>query len=92
MRNKVLEPLEDMFFTDVKDLYENITYIQERFSSLERDYQELYKWYFFYQLCLLKDTKHNPIKSNLWSYICGVLPFYEVVMSYSIYKKSIKNI
>lgn len=92
MRNKVLEPLEDMFFTDVKELYENITYIQERFSNLERDYQELYKWYFFYQLCLLKDTKHNPIKSNLWNYICGIISFHEVSLSYFVYKKTIKNI
>ncbi len=62
--------MEDMMFINYDELYLKIDYVKSKFNGLQREQQEIYKWYFFSHLSILKDFKDNPIKSNTWEYIC----------------------
>lgn len=65
----LLKPLESLFFVDIKELHNNIDYIKSHYNELPLDYKTIYKWYFFQQLCLIRQFKYNPIKTIMWEYI-----------------------
>lgn len=65
----VLVPIQDMFFDNIHDLYIKCGYIRDKISTLDRDYKDIYKWYYFTKLSLLRESDHNPIKSTFWEYI-----------------------
>lgn len=65
--HEFMEQISDMRFLNVDDLFIKKTEIRHRFRELDKEQQEMYKWYFFYQLCLLK----NPLKSTMWNYVIG---------------------
>lgn len=62
-----MNEINDMRFIGIDDLFVKKTEVRHKFRELSDEYKELYKWYFFYQLCLLK----NPLKSNMWNYVIG---------------------
>lgn len=53
-------------FIGVDDLYRNIKQVRIGYLSLEKGVQNVYKWYFFYQLCIAKDV---GLKSAMWTFI-----------------------
>lgn len=57
--------IDDIRFDDIDDLFKKKAYVREKYLKMDFDAKELYKWYFFYQLCLLK----NPLKSAMWDYL-----------------------
>ena len=54
-------------FENIDDLYSKRKEIRENYSKLDFAEKQIYKWYFFYQLCILK----NPLKKIAWEYING---------------------
>ena len=52
-------------FTTVDELYARKEEIRKVVQEYDYDTLEIYKWYFFFQLCLLK----NPLKELLWNYL-----------------------
>lgn len=71
MNNRIIEEfmlrIKDMRFETVDELFIKKNKIRSKFETLDIDSKEIYKWYFFFQLCLLK----NPLKALMWDYICG---------------------
>lgn len=59
--------INDLRFLTPDELYENKEKIRKGYSKLRQDYKEIYKWYFFTQLCLLR----NPLKYLFWDYVNG---------------------
>lgn len=59
--------IEDIRFDNIDELFVRKAYIKDKYLSMKQDMKELYKWYYFYQLCLLK----NPLKSAMWDYLNG---------------------
>lgn len=55
-------------FDTVEELYERKEEIREKYGKLSGDIKRIYKWYYFYQLCLLD----YELKSLMWDYICGI--------------------
>ena len=64
----IIEELKEIEFTTVEELYEKKDEIRKKYKKLDKNIQRIYKWYFFYQLCLL-DYK---LKSLMWDYICEI--------------------
>lgn len=64
----IFEKIKEMEFSTVEELYEKKDEIKEKYQELDYNTQRIYKWYYFYQLCLL-DYK---LKSLMWEYICGI--------------------
>lgn len=62
-----LENMEEMRFLNIGELYTNRKIVKILYERLTLAEKEVYKWYFFYQLCLLK----NPLKKIMWEYIIG---------------------
>lgn len=65
---EIVQSLNDMSFETFEDLYERRKEIREKFKKKDENVKKLYKWYFFYQLCIL-DYK---LKSLMWDYIYGI--------------------
>lgn len=63
--DKFLELISDIQFTTVDEFYEKREYIKQKYNKLDVGSKEIYKWYFYFQFCLLK----NPLKEMLWTYL-----------------------
>ena len=62
-----MKDIEDARFMGIDDLFIRKDKIRRSFAMFDMPTKEIYKWYFFYQLCLIKD----PLKSEIWEYVCG---------------------
>lgn len=60
-----LEKIELMKFVTPLEFYNNKEIIKVMFNSLSKKGKEIYKWYFFYELCMYK----IPVKEALWDYL-----------------------
>lgn len=62
---EILERIKKARFITTDEVYANREEIRKVVQLYDLDTLEVYKWYFFFQLCLLK----NPLKSMLWDYL-----------------------
>lgn len=92
MGNKLLECIENIKFIDVNDLFDKIDFIKAKFMLLTPSYKEIYKYYFFYQLCLVRESKDNALKSIFWDYINGEGSRKDVEVSYSMFQEKVRNL
>lgn len=60
-----LDRIESIRFEEVDELYKKKEEIKVKYQGLDNETKEIYKWYFYFQLCLLK----NPLKEMLWTYL-----------------------
>lgn len=60
-----LEQIKDIRFTEVDEFYKRKEEIREKYQELDDGIKEIYKWYFYFQFCLLK----NPLKEMFWTYL-----------------------
>ncbi len=65
---QIAQEIGEMEFSTIEELYEKKDFIREKYSKLDYNTGRIYKWYYFYQLCLLD----YELKSLMWDYICGV--------------------
>ena len=61
------DSVQGLMFKDVDDLYARKMEIREKYASLDYPTKQIYKWFFYYQLCFLR----NPLKRLLWDFVCG---------------------
>ena len=64
---EIYQNIQELMFKDVDDLYLRKIQIREKFAQLDYPTKQIYKWFFYYQLCFLR----NPLKRLLWDFICG---------------------
>lgn len=64
---RFLRDIVGVDFFDMEDLFNNRKLIRRNYQMLTKDYKRVYKWYFYFKLCLIK----NPLKDLMWSYIAG---------------------
>jgi len=60
-----LEKIELMRFTTPDEFYESKKEIKAIYQELSKKGKEIYKWYFFYELSMLR----NPLKELMWEYL-----------------------
>jgi len=65
--NEFYASVQGLMFKDVDDLYSKKIEIREKYAILDYSTKQIYKWFFYYQLCLLR----NPLKRLLWEFISG---------------------
>ena len=63
-----MQDIEGMEFLTVEELYEKREFIREKYKILGKNEQRVYKWYFFYQLCIVD----YEFKSTMWDYVCEI--------------------
>jgi len=66
--NEYLQKINGIRFEGIDDLYIKKGFIKSEFKKMSIECKELYKLYFFYQLCICK----YKIKSVFWDYIINL--------------------
>lgn len=88
----LLERIEKARFTTTDEIFTRRKEIREIVQNFDLDTLEVYKWYFFFQLCLLK----NPLKELLWTYIAkqniSLSEESDLCKEYRLYKERCKRI
>lgn len=64
----LIDSIKGIEFDSVEGLFDRKDEIRSKFQKMDKNTQRIYKWYFFYQLCLLD----YELKSLLWDYLCGI--------------------
>lgn len=72
--NDFLLKISDIQFVSIDDFMDKKDYIKERFNELDLSTKQIYKYYFFYQLCLIKD---GILKECCWSYLHDQKVYYK---------------
>lgn len=67
---------EKVVFLGVDDLYLKLDQIRQGYLNMSKNFQQIYKWYFFYQLCLLH--KADYLKSAFWEFLNCSDEMYEI--------------
>ena len=65
--NEFYNSIQGLTFKNVDDLYNRKVQIREKYALLDYPTKQIYKWFYYYELCLLK----NPLKRLLWDFING---------------------
>ena len=79
-----LEKIKDIRFTEVDEFYKRKDEIKEKYQELDNETKEIYKWYFYFKLCLLK----NPLKEMLWTFLnmnCDIYFIAEMSNEYRLF-------
>lgn len=76
-----MNDIEEIRFATVDDFFQKKEFIKDKFQSYDIYTKEMYKWYFFYQLCLIK----YPLKSAFWDYLNGNDNLPEVSLQYRLF-------
>lgn len=61
-----MKSISDIRFETVEELFSKKKYIRENYQKLDKNCQEMYKWYFFAQLCVVRRLQ---LKRAFWYYI-----------------------
>lgn len=62
-----MEDIQECRFLNIDDFYVKREHIKKYYNTLDDATKEVYKWYFFYQICIIKD----PLRSLAWEYVNG---------------------
>jgi len=62
---EVLERIKKARFETTDEIYKKRKEIRQEVQTFDYGTREVYKWYFYFQLCMLK----NPLKELLWDYL-----------------------
>lgn len=67
---EIMEKIGVISFVSFEEAYNKKDFIKKVYSKLDIDTKEVYKWYFYKQLCLMTSKKMG-LKDYLWLYIVG---------------------
>lgn len=89
---EILERIKKARFLTTDEIYSRRKEIRETVQEFDVDTLEIYQWYFFKQLCLLK----NPLRDMLWDYLVldniGDKEEDDLMLEYMNYKDNCKRI
>lgn len=89
MRNSLKEKLESVRFINIEDLYERKEEIRLEYRDFSLFEKEIYKWYFFYELSLVRNS---GLKADLWDFL-NDMPCIDLEWKYKSFKKEkMKNL
>lgn len=67
---EIMEKIGKISFLSIDEIYKMRKYARKVYATFDDDTKEVYKWYFYHQLCLL-GNKRTDLKDYMWLYICG---------------------
>ena len=82
--NEFMNEIKDIRFKSVDDFMEKRHYIRENVEKLDKDTKEIYKWYFYHQLCLL-GQKQFELKDLMWLYAVGENVEFDLLLHYRLF-------
>lgn len=67
---EIMENIAIISFVSIDEIYSMRKKAREVYATFNEDTREVYKWYFYHQLCLLQ-SKNTNLKDLMWLYVCG---------------------
>lgn len=87
---EIMWNIRNIRFVSFDEIYENKDYFRQQVLMLDTDTLEIYKWYYYHQLCLMT-SKRAYLKELLWEYLSseriGIELMSELAIQYRIYKR-----
>lgn len=83
---EIMWNIRDITFVNIDEVYENKEKFRSIVLSLDSDTLEVYKWYFYHQLCLLSQKQYE-LKDLMWEYLVGKNIGLELAHQYRLYKQ-----
>ena len=82
---EIMWNIREVRFTDVDEVYNNKDKYRTVISSFDSETLEIYKWYFYHQLCYIP-YKRIKLKDLLWEYLMGCDNLQYLDLEYRQYK------
>lgn len=79
-----MNEIRDIRFKNVDEFMAKREFIRENTIKLNNDFKEMYKWYFYHQLCLLSQ-KFFEFKDLMWMYTIGEPVEFELTHQYRLF-------
>ena len=67
---EIMEKIGKISFVSFDEIYDMKDYAREVYNTFDQDTKEVYKWYYYHQLCMMTNKK-MVLKDDLWLYIVG---------------------
>ena len=83
---EIMERIGTITFVSIEEVYENKERYRDAVLLLDQDTLEVYKWYFYHQLCLLS-SKQGLLKDLMWEYLVGNNVVFDLAHEYRLYKQ-----
>ena len=68
---EILERISEISFISFDEIYDMREKAKVIYQTFDYDTKEVYKWYYYHQLCIMKSSKKDTLKDDLWLYISG---------------------
>ena len=79
-----MREIKDIRFLSVDDFMKRKEEIREKVKSLDAETKEIYKWYFYHQLCWL-GQRFFKLKDLMWMYAVGDPVDFDLALRYRIF-------
>lgn len=90
---EIMGKIGEISFISFDEIYEMRAKARKLYQKFDYDTKEIYKWYYYHQLCIMKSCKKEPLKDYLWLYISGREDMEEVLTKeYDKFSKKRQNI
>lgn len=67
---EIIEKIKEISFASFQEIYDMRDKARKIYASFDSETKEIYKWYYYHQLCLMTNKK-MCLKDCLWLYIVG---------------------
>jgi len=81
---EIMEKIGKITFETIDEVYEDRERYKKEVLMLDQETLEIYKWYFYHQLCLLT-SKQYELKDLMWQYLVGKNVELPLKHEYNIY-------
>ncbi len=81
---EIMEKIGTITFETIDEVYEDRVRYRNAVLLLDQDTLEIYKWYFYHQLCLLTQKQYE-LKDLMWEYLVGKNVECDLIHQYKIY-------
>lgn len=81
---EIMEKIGKITFLTIDEVYNNKERFRDAVLMLDSETKEVYKWYFYHQLCLLS-SKQAILKDLMWEYLNGNNVILDLSHEYRLY-------
>lgn len=81
---EIMWNIRKITFNTIDDVYNDRKRFRDEVLLLDEDTLEIYKWYFYHQLCLMAH-KRQYLKDLMWEYLVGKNVECELAHQYRLY-------
>lgn len=79
-----MQEISEIRFNDIDDYFRKKEVIKEKLQTLDVNSKQIYKWYFYHQLCML-GQKQYEFRDLMWRYVIGENVLLDLMLCYRLF-------